>query len=72
MPFDPAIQMKKNEIEAWGLWLVQWQTKKKEHLRRHMMSTQVRLREFEAKHLVGSAGEGRIGNTAGGAILPPM
>ena len=50
MPFDPEIQMKKHIIEAWGLWYIQWQTQKKEQLRRHSMSTQVRLKEFE-KHL---------------------
>jgi len=72
MPFDPEIQMEKHQIEAWGLWWVQWQTKKKEHLRRHTMSMQVRLREFEAKHLVGSAGEGLLRNTAGSTVLPPM
>lgn len=42
--------MKKHIIEAWGLWYIQWQIQKKEQLRRHSMSTQVRLKEFE-KHL---------------------
>jgi len=54
MPFDPEIQMKKHIVEAWGLWYVQWQTQKKEQLRRHSMSTQVRLKEFE-KHLKSSS-----------------
>ena len=48
--FDPEIKMEKHIIEAWGLWYIQWQTQKKEQLRRHSMSTQVRLKEFE-KHL---------------------
>lgn len=48
--FDPQIKIEKHMVEAWGLWYVQWQKQKKEQLRRHAMSTQVRLKEFE-KHL---------------------
>jgi hypothetical protein len=54
--------MKKHIVEAWGLWYVQWQTQKKEQLRRHAMSTQVRLKEFE-KHLSVPVSKDLLGNT---------
>jgi hypothetical protein len=64
MPYDPQLNMERNKVEAWGLWFSQWQQQTKERLRRHTMSTQTRLKEFEQKHLVGSLGEGLLGNTA--------
>jgi hypothetical protein len=70
MPFDPEIQMKKHIVEAWGLWYVHWQTQKKEQLRRHAMSTQVRLKEFE-KHLSLPVGKGLLADTTGSLVLPP-
>lgn len=72
--FDPEIQMKKHIIEAWGLWYVQWQKEKKEQLRRHAMSTQVRLKEFE-KHLSVAdcdlASKGLLTDATGSLVLPP-
>ena len=62
MPFDPAISLEKGKVEAWGLWWIQWQTQTKERLRRHTMSTQMRLKQFEEKHLFKS--EGLLGDTA--------
>lgn len=74
MPFDPEIQMKKHIVEAWGLWYIQWQTQKKEQLRRHSMSTQVRLKEFE-KHLsvpdCDLASKGLLEDTTIFSVLPP-
>jgi hypothetical protein len=52
MPFTPEIKMNQNYVEAWGLWWIQWQAHKKERMRRHQMSTQTRLKEFEQRHLV--------------------
>ncbi len=51
MPFNPELQFKKHNVEAFGLWWIQWQVQTKERLRRHMMSTQMRLKQFEEKHL---------------------
>ena len=68
--FDPEIKMEKHIIEAWGLWYIQWQTQKKEQLRRHSMSTQVRLKEFE-KHLSVSVGKDLLTDATRGLVLPP-
>lgn len=54
MSFNPELQFKKHNVEAWGLWWIQWQVQTKERLRRHMMSTQMRLKQFEEKHLTTS------------------
>jgi len=54
MSFNPELQFKKHNVEAWGLWWIQWQLQTKERLRRHMMSTQMRLKQFEEKHLTTS------------------
>jgi hypothetical protein len=51
---DRTIKMEKYHIEAWGLWWLEWQQWTKERLRRHTMSTQTRLKEFEARHLSGT------------------
>jgi hypothetical protein len=51
MPFNPELQFKTHNVEAIGLWWIQWQLQTKERLRRHMMSTQMRLKQFEEKHL---------------------
>jgi hypothetical protein len=66
MPFDPAISLEKGKVEAWGLWWIQWQTQTKERLRRHTMSTQMRLKQFEEKHLFKS--EGLLGDAAATSI----
>lgn len=51
MPFDPKLALEQHYVEAWGLWWLEWQQWTKERLRRHTMSTQTRLKEFEARHL---------------------
>jgi peptidoglycan/xylan/chitin deacetylase (PgdA/CDA1 family) len=51
---ERELRLEKHHIEAWGLWWINWQNLTKERLRRHTMSTQVRLKQFEEKHLVGS------------------
>ena len=51
MSFDPKLALDKHYVEAWGLWWLEWQQHTKERLRRHTMSTQTRLKEFEARHL---------------------
>ena len=66
MPFDPSLSLERGKVEAWGLWWIQWQTQTKERLRRHMMSTQMRLKQFEEKHLL--KGEGLLGDTAARSI----
>ena len=66
MPFDPAISLERGKVEAWGLWWIQWQIQTKERLRRHMMSTQMRLKQFEEKHLLKS--EGLLGDTTARSI----
>ena len=71
MPFDPQLSIERSKVEAWGLWFTQWQQQTKDRLRRHTMSTQTRLKEFEQKHLVSAEGEGLLGNTATGLILSP-
>jgi hypothetical protein len=68
--FDPEIKMEKHIVEAWGLWYVHWQLQKKEQLRRHSMSTQVRLKEFE-KHLSLPVNEGLLTDTTGCLVLLP-
>ena len=68
--FDPEIKMKKHMVEAWGLWYIQWQTQKKEQLRRHSMSTQVRLKEFE-KHLSVAVSKDLLADATRGLVLPP-
>lgn len=67
MPFDPELKIERHYIEAWGAWWLDIQQKKKERLRRHMMSTQTRLKQFEEKHLIGSKSDG--GSLAVGASL---
>ena len=56
---DRELRLEKHHIEAWGLWWINWQNLTKERLRRHTMSTQVRLKQFEEKHLVSSKGSDR-------------
>lgn len=68
MPFDPSLNLETAKVEAWGLWWIQWQTQTKERLRRHMMSTQMRLKQFEEKHLL--KGEGLLGGTTTSSGLP--
>ena len=68
--FDPEIKMEKHIVEAWGLWYIQWQTQKKEQLRRHSMSTQVRLKEFE-KHLSVAVSKDLLTDATGGLVLLP-
>jgi hypothetical protein len=74
MPFDPKLALEQHYVEAWGLWWLEWQQWTKERLRRHTMSTQTRLKEFEARHLVSSRGEGLLGDaatsSANASVLP--
>jgi len=51
MSFNLKITLERHYVEAWGLWWLEWQQWKKERLRRHTMSTQTRLKEFESRHL---------------------
>jgi hypothetical protein len=69
MPFDPSLNLERGKVEAWGLWWIQWQTQTKERLRRHMMSTQMRLKQFEEKHLL--KGEDLLGGAAASSLLSP-
>ena len=55
---DRQIKLEKHHIDAWGQWWVQWQQATKERMRKHSMSTQMRLKQFEEKHLVGTGAEG--------------
>ena len=72
MPFDPAISLERGKVEAWGLWWIQWQTQTKERLRRHMMSTQMRLKQFEEKHLIDlTTKPDFLSNTTASSVLPP-
>jgi hypothetical protein len=70
MTFDPRLTLERHYIEAWGLWWLEWQQYTKERLRRHTMSTQTRLKEFEARHLGRSRGEGLLGDAATSPVLP--
>ena len=70
MPDIPRLTLDRHIVEAWGLWWVQWQKTEKEHLRRHTVSTQTRLKEFEEKHLKPSS-ESFLGHTATCLVLPP-
>jgi hypothetical protein len=71
----PQLTLERHIVEAWGLWWVQWQKAEKERLRRHTVSTQTRLKEFEEKHLKPGS-ESLLGNTAtdpvNPLVLPPM
>ena len=71
MSFDPELKLERHYVEAWGLWWLEWQKQKRERLRRHTMSTQTRLKEFEQRHLVASHAESLLGDTTASPILPP-
>lgn len=60
------IVLQRHQVEAWGLWWIQWQKELKERLRRHRMSPQA----FVDKHLVGSEGESFSLNTTVSNTLP--
>lgn len=64
---DKTIKLEKHQIEAWGLWWIQWQIQTKERLLKHSKSPKV----FLDRHLVSSKCEGFSGNSATGLILPP-
>jgi hypothetical protein len=68
---DRELRLERHHIEAWGLWWIEWQKETKERLRRHTMSTQVRLKQFEEKHLVGSKSTKALGDTTASLVLPP-
>ena len=68
---ERELRLEKHHIEAWGLWWIDWQNLTKERLRRHTMSTQVRLKQFEEKHLVGSKGVEGLTNSISTPIKFP-
>jgi len=70
MEHDPQLTLKKNHIEAWGLWWIQWQQHTKARLRRHTVSTQTRMKIFEEKHLK-SGPEHLLSDAAVGSVLLP-
>jgi hypothetical protein len=61
------IVLPRHQVEAWGLWWIQWQKQMKERLRRHRMSPQ----SFVNKHLVSSQTEDLRPDTAAANPLTP-
>jgi hypothetical protein len=62
---DKTIQLEKHQIEAWGLWWIQWQKQTKERLLKHTKSPKV----FLDTHLVSPQDESFSGNATSSSAV---